>query len=391
MFLVSIYPLFFFFLLIRELKVKTGLLYKGLLLMYFLAGIAACIIFDTNQKVEGSYVSLLPVIFHCICLFLIISPFKKFEKFKNIDIQPIPSKLLGGMTFFFIFCGLYGILELAPQVSLASIMTDTQELRRLYDDEKGQDSYFSFFGCKYWTISLVLAFYYMKTQSKRWVIILLLIISSFCYICDGLRFAGRECILKYSFVIVVLFYFFKNNIPSYYKKLVKTLFIVGGVMGISLLAVITYMRFDISQVSEESDTTASVFSYFGQGLVNFSSIFKLFPDGLTHGGHTFPTFFGPEPSNLNTKGIAWNTFSTTIGSWIKDMGITGAVFMTFAYNALLRIIGSIKCNIFTIFYVAWAYEFFFSTPFFYNDVWNGSRLISLFVIIMLDWYVRIKK
>ena len=382
-----IYPLVFFVLFLRERGLKSGHLFVGILFLYFIAGIACCLESE-NARYDGRPFDFFSIVFHCVCLIGIIYPFKKYEKFRNCNIETIPNGILLGLTAFFLFCGYWGILELAPQLNLASIVTDTQELRELFDENKGQDSYFSFFGSKYWTINLVLAFYYMRVSPKQWLIVILLFGASTCYLFDGLRFAGRECILKYAFVFLVLYYFVSGGIIPKYKKLINGIIVVGGLMGLALFAIITFMRFDPSQVSQDSSVFSSLISYIGQGFVNFSTVVDLFPGGLTHGTNVLPVLFGPEPSHIDTKGFDSKTFATTIGSWVKDMGILGALILTIVYNALLRVVPSIRCNLFTMFYVAWAYEFFFSILFFYNDVLNGSRLISLFCIIMLDVFLR---
>ena len=386
--LVYLYPIFFFVFFCFIKKKRAHLLYTLLILVYLLAGVSAVIVYKTSPYYRNSYMELGAIVFHCICLFLLLHPFRSFDRFKDIPMEKENHQIIIALSLFFIICSLFAYIELIPQISLYSILNETQDLRKVMEDSGGHTNHLSFFGVKYWTVSLVLAFYQIRFNPKNWGLILLLFLASLCYIADGLRFAGRECILKYSFVFLSFFYFFKNEMNESWRKSLRVFLLVAGGLGVALFAIITFMRFDISQVDQQSSVKASLFSYFGQGFVNFPSIFDLFPHGLTHGTNHFPFLFGYDSSNTITTELNLNTFSTAVGTWIKDLGIVPAFVITCIYSFLLKWITRIRCNVFTLFYVAWALEFVFSLLFFYNDVLNGSRVISLVAIILLDFVTR---
>ena len=389
--LIYLYPLFFglFFFLIKEKK--NNPFYASIIFIYFLSSIFSVYIYIGDGKYGGSYMDLDAILFHCLCLLMLLLPLRRFERFRKIRITKENNSTIFIMSLFFIFCGLYAFFEIIPKVSLFSIISETQELRTLMDTETIHDSYFTYFGVKYWTVSLVLAFYNIRFNPHNKILIIFLFISSLCYIVDGLRFAGRECLLKYAFLFIVFLYFFSDGMSDSWKRILKFGLFIGGGVGVAFFAIITFMRFDISQVEQQSSVQDSIISYFGQGFVNFPSRFHFFPNGLSHGHALFPFFFGYGRSSFDSSGLDLKTFSTSIGSWVQDLGILGAFVLTCIYTFLLRLVTRIKCNVFTFIYVAWSLEFIFSLLFFYNDLLNGSRVISLFAIIMFDILVRNSK
>ncbi len=385
--LVLIYPVFFLIIFLRIKQKKNHLFYSGLIFVYLFASI--CSYFDMQGLNRGAYLDLTAILFHCLCLFLILRRFNKFDKFRNIEIIKLDNATLYTLTGFFILCGTVAIIEGLPQVSLYSIVNETQDLRLLMESEGfGQRFYLTYFGVKYWTIPLVLAFYYIRYKPEKKILILLLFIVSFAYVIDGLKVAGRECLLKYSFVFFVFFLFFKDTLGGEWKKRLKLTMIVGASLIVGFFAIITFMRFDVSKVQQSINVNSSLITYAGQGFVNFSSVFYHFPKGLSHGSSHFPFFFPNAVRTADMSGLRLNTFSTSIGTWVKEFGIFGAFILTLIYSLLLKVVTSIKCNIFTLFYVAWALEFVFSMLFFYNEVLNGSRVISLATIILFDVLLR---
>lgn len=353
-----------------------------------MSSIFAIFVYNGDGKFGGSYLDIGAIVYHCLCLFLLLYPFRYLDRLRDVSIVKENENTMTILSLFFIFCGFYAFYEIIPEISLFSIVNETQELREAMDTEAGHESYWTYFGVKYWTVSLVLAFYHIKYYPQKKVLILLLFISSLCYIVDGLRFAGRECLLKYAFLLLTLFYVCGKGISKPWDKTLKISIFVGGGLGAALFAIITFMRFDISVVQQESSVTDSLISYFGQGFVNFSSIFHYFPNGLDHGHAHFPFIFGYGKMGVNNTDLDLKTFATGVGSWIKDVGIIGAFILTLIYSFLIRLVTRIRCNVFTLFYVAWMLEFVFSLLFFYNDVFNGSRVISLSAIVLFDILTR---
>ena len=104
--------------------------------------------------------------------------------------------------------------------------------------------------------------------------------------------------------------------------------------------------------SQQSEVINTIFDYYGQGFINFSKIFDLFPNGSFFGKMTFPVFFplneAVSIANLNDKitntNFNLNTFSTIIGSIYEDFGYFGTLIVVLLIYFLFRFIAILKHN-----------------------------------------------
>lgn len=391
--LLLIYPIFFALLYLRTKSVSATATYKYILLFYLSGAISACIIwFNPNLEYASMPLSFVAIIYHCLTLCLIIKPFSRFERYKFEDFGKHNSVIIYSLIGVIIPISLYYIYLSVSSINLGMIVQDVSSMRQQLIENEVEtgtlNTYLKAFSNTFHGMALSIAFYFILKGSHNKILIIILLICSMSQVINSLNFAAREYIIKYLFVFMMLFCLFKERISSEWKKLLIKIFIVCGGIGGALFIMVTIFRF--TESDNYDNPLTSVFAYLGQGFVNFSQRFIDFPDGFFGGSRFFPLFSENERAsvyNLNSiisSDYSLNTFSTSIGSWIVDCGIFWATIITIIYSSLFRIFGKLKLNIFTLYYIIYAYEFIFSCLFFFNDTIGKLRVETFAFVVLLD-------
>lgn len=395
---IFLYFIFFFVLLLKERKSKICRpVYQCILLVFLMSSVASIWLLYNSEDYTQSRMSLEAVVYHIPLLWLLISPVKKFEKKQKATIVKSSDGVIIPFTCFVIFIMLIYIFTGIQDVSINALASEAQELRDNlevdYYDGNAFLSYLAYYAKIYSVVPLVLMFYYIKHRPKNIIIILLLLFCSMGTAILSLREAAREYIVKVMFVSFCLYLLLKeNNINDVWKKRLRRLFFVLGIVAVALFVTITYVRFTLTRDIDASETTAS---YLGQGFVNFSEKYENYPDGVysEKGKRVFPILFGTSTSNTMKSpkhySIRLDIFSTGIGTWLGDCGIFLTIIVTLLFSFLFRIIGRIKeMNVFTLIYYALVYEMTFSLLFFFHGAWNVGKVSSIFLLICFDVFCR---
>lgn len=369
---------------------KQHIVYTALLLTYFIQGITAYYIVSNHKMKPDVDINFLAVVYHIAMLFIILYPFRQYTREKFSSLQKSNEVAITVLTTLSVIFSFASIITSIPRINVQTLLYDTTELRSLLFSNRS--GYLAYLGELYWTIPLVLMFYYMINSPQKRLLIVLMFVCSLTKVLSSFVVGGREYVLKYIVEFALLYYFLHPTISLQWRKVTNRVFVGIFVFFAFVFFAITMARFSNNYYSRLSSED-SVLLYFGQGMVHFSRDFTLFPHGVPWGGHKFPILFGygsDSPLTFNNTGLLLNNFSTCIGSFIKEKGILFATIITIVYSWLFSVIGKIKVNVFTFIYLTWAIEFIISSPFFFNDVINGTRFISLLGIIFLDIFTRKK-
>lgn len=188
---------------------------------------------------------------------------------------------------------------------------------------------------------LLLFFFYSVTYLKKGPAFNgFLFFASLSTIVNGLMSGGRTQIIYWLLVFISCFLFFRKDMAT---KLRKRL-VFFGLIVLSLLVLyivaVTASRFE-NAFSGETDyeEAFSILDYSGQIFLNFNNFFANFE----HKGYTFARIFPfiydwTHAVNFDLsvykRSIAMDigVFSTFLGDWYIDMGITGIVIYTFFYS-----------------------------------------------------------
>lgn len=387
---VILYPVFFLLVLLLSKNKKSHRLYCIIISVYFLAGLASVYICSNFWSYMSLPFSIGAVSFHLIALFLLLRPLKEFDERRSIELAE-PNRVVDTFTWIVVFLVLLYLIDGVRYVNFNSIIADVQGLRQELveqDTSRSLLGYIAFISKQLSVAPIALMFYYMINKPERKALIIILFVCSLAFPIVELRFAAREYLVKYVFVVFCLYFCTKHKIPPHWKKTVYK----GGVVIVSIIAfvflLISFLRFeDVG----DTNTKDSLIAYFGQGFAYFSEVFIHHPDGLfpEHGTMCFPFFAGEGRSVYNmssqvVSSIHLNVFRTTIGSWLADCGIYLTAVITIIYSIVFRIIGKIRYqNVFTLIYMGWVYDFTFSSLFFFHSIVTGtSILVYLFVVIM---------
>ena len=391
--LLLIYPIVYSLFFIFTKNKKQHLFALSFIGLYILAGVAACQIHGTMDYTRDVYLSA--IIFHCIMSLLLLLPLVKIRETAIKDVARVDPFILRSLAFVIIVSSLIKIASDIPNVNFALMLKNVHELRTdlvagTFIEKNIFIRYVNFFAGGYWSVALVLAFYYMKYHPQRKLVILLLLISSLSVIVSGFVVAAREYLLKYIMLLGILTIAFFPALNNSWKSRLRRFLILSLLAFGAFFVIITLLRFGEGSGSNSS-AIDSVLSYLGQGQVNFSQVYHLFPDGLTGGRIKFPIFVGESLSAFNLNDVFYvdyqlNTFSTTIGCWIIEVGIFVTVLITILHYFIFRHVAKSKMTIFTLIYILWIYDFMFSSVFFYNENLNGSRVVAILFIVFLDFF-----
>lgn len=388
--LLYLYILFYLLFILFTKNKSKKVIFLCTLTMYLSSSIASIYIYDIMYK--GYPIILEAVVFHIMMLFLLLFPLQKYDQYKYINLPREDDKKLKIFSIIIISLCLFKMFFDIQNINLNILLSDVQSLRNALTEGSFRESnaiirYFNFFASQYWGVALVLAFYYMRYYPHKKRLITLLLISSLGVIVSGLVVAAREYLIKYIFLFLILTYWFTSSISSYWKRKIRMSFIVLSGVFISFFLLITFLRF--GETSTYDSPLDSMFSYFGQGYIHFSTYFTEFEDGLTKGAIRFPFFAGKSVSAYDLNEIFYtdaglNSFPTTIGSWYLEVGFIWTIIITLIHFFVFIHIGKSKFTIFKLIYVIWIYDFIFSCMFFYNEVLNGSRILSILLIIIFE-------
>lgn len=351
-----LYPLLFSILLFRYYKWRhsTPLTYF-IIILYFCSSIVACYLYyigySTYRNIDISFHSIVYLFF---CLSVIITGFYYIEKQLNISIKEIQYSKIRFFIWFVIiisFISIYHSINLLTQISnmnIADIRFGYNQ-RNLYENTSGGlIDYLVSFGTAFYAISLFLFYYTFKYFPTKKHIIILLLISSTSIIFSNLTIAGRDGIAKWILLFLGNYLIFSKFITKKEKKQLIKIIALFITLALIIFIFITIGRFG----SKPFGIINNILDYYGQGFINFSKMFDLFPDGNFFGRMTFPVFFPQNEfvsgANLNntlfTVNYQLNVFPTIIGSFYLDFGYFFTLVVVVTLYLLFLFIKKIYIN-----------------------------------------------
>lgn len=366
--------------------------------IFFFSGLCAVYLMKYNAETYHE-LSLIAVVYHLTVLAMIFISVRGIETHRNHSLEQTSDTIIYPLTYFIVTISLIHIFTNIQDVSLDVIQDDVVGLRRSLREERGNSNifirYVDDYAKKLSIVPLVLTFYFMKFHPQKKTLIFVLLFCSMGHAFVSLKFAGREYIIKYLFVLTCVWHMMKNNLTTSWSKFMKWFFIMVTILSISIFIFISVLRFDDGVSGSTQD---ALVSYLGQGLLVFSDVFEEFPSGIfdKHGTMYFSFFAGSASSvyNLNDlvyTSVSLNAFPTIIGSWIQDCGILWTTVIVAIFSYIISLVKRLTYyNVFILIYIAFICEFLFSLPFFFSDAFTGSRVFSLLFIIVLDNYSRKK-
>lgn len=392
--ILLIYPIFFIFLFWLSKKTHLASTYKMILCLFLLGAISACYIrVRPNLDFMTIPLNTIAIIYHCIMLSVLLYPFKGFDDIGHKTFQQTTSLIENCLVYTIIPISLYYIALSISQLNINMILVDVTSMRDSLIESYGEtgtlNTYLKAFCTTFHGMALSIAFYYMIYKPEKRLLIIILLLCSMAQVIHSLNSAAREYIIKYIFVVFMLLLLLKDKISYIWLSKFKRFIIVLSGLAILFFSIVTIVRFTVSD--RYNNPLDSIFSYLGQGFVYFSQRFTDFPDGIFGGAQSFPIFTGGEKADVyNINSIVnsdyfLNSFSTTIGSWVMDCGIFFTTIACIVHSFFFKSISNLKLNIFTLYYLTYAYEFIFSCLFFYNDTIGKLRLETFALIIVLHF------
>lgn len=399
-----IYIPFIYFLsllIINCYRTKTFNLGSFLLLLYAFSALLSVFLYSVDfLKYHDIEIRLSSVIFYCVTLTIFFLPFMSGSQSKCYRVLLPDKKLFYGISLFFIVINCLAILLLLKAM-LVVLSIDPKTLR-----EAGLYNVYSVNALEaigMWILGhfsdfyvlLLVFFFYSRTYLKNpaWFNIMLLV-ASMSTIVNGLMSGGRTQTIYWILVFISCFLYFKGDMPKRVRKKV-VLFSVAlfSILTVYLVSV-TMMRFSGSfSGATDYDEAFSLLDYAGQIFLNFNDFFANFE----HKGYTlariFPFMYDWLHATNFDLGVYKRSiqmdigvFSTFLGDWYIDMGITGIVLYTIFYSAAAFFIrrnslqNSLKFQQILLFFLI------FQLPLnglFYYSLYNKTAMISVIGTIVI--------
>lgn len=362
--------------------------------MYLLSAISSLYLFYNVPEFMKKPVYWDAVIYHLIFTFLLLAPVKKIDEIKSVSIPRIKNT-----NFFHLFTMVVIVLclmsiKLAWQnIDFAAVFNEANSLR-VFERESGTlEAYIRFFGTRYYSLALVLAFYYILHEPHKKTLIILLFVCSLSSVISGMQVAAREYLIKYIYLAGVLFLICKNGISKSWNRRIVIMGSIVAFLGIAMFMFISISRFgEDSALTMDDSTMDSLLRYYGMGFVNFSERFHAFFIPVKAvGSMMFPAFASETMSafdqndSINTN-IELNSFSTTLGSWLIDGGGIFAAAVAIVFYLLFRLVIRMKMSFFKLYFIVMFCDYIFSYPFFFSDVINVTRIISILFVVIFYLY-----
>ena len=242
---IWLYPLSFLFLFITIKNKRKRLVYTTIVIMYLLSAISSLYLFYNVPEFMKKPVYWDAVIYHLIFTFLLLAPVKKIDEIKSVSIPRIKNT-----NFFHLFTMVVIVLclmsiKLAWQnIDFAAVFNEANSLR-VFERESGTlEAYIRFFGTRYYSLALVLAFYYILHEPHKKTLIILLFVCSLSSVISGMQVAAREYLIKYIYLAGVLFLICKNGISKSWNRRIVIMGSIVAFLGIAMFMFISISRFD---------------------------------------------------------------------------------------------------------------------------------------------------
>lgn len=298
-----------------------------LIALYLLGAILGMyMIFATNMY-DAQRLNVSAIIYHCICLFLFLSPIvfitnRYFHSFK------LPSsKAIKVLYYTIIGFGALTYVSILPKLKTILSIDDLQAARNmknydmLYEEEGGLLGYLGAFGSAFSYLSLYLFFYNLAYHPNKKRLIVLLFVCSLADAVTSLSVVGRGGIMRWILMTLFFYFSFRKKIGLSIRKKVIKYVSIGSLPLIAVFLGITISRFS----NRAYPVYVSMFDYIGQSFIYFSYIFDPFYESSFGGRVSFPFLFPNDRLDGFVSEFLWsdfslNTFSTFVGSFYKDMG-----------------------------------------------------------------------
>lgn len=330
---LSLYVIFFsiwFFLIYRKNGLNISSYIVGIYLFGMVCGILYVYCYPIVEHPER--ITIASVSSHILFLWLFLYPLVRYGNTLRPDHIKISRIALDIFSWFIIVPSLLSIIislgDIGAVLSFGNLLDArnafiTGDISNLYISRFGALGYFIAIGPQLSFIALFLTFYrifYLKNNSLTTK---LLMLSSLGIVINNLAIAGREGIIRWILFAGFCLVFFKEYID--FRKH-KKLFLSLSVVLVGILAFFMMISIDRFENSEYG-VFASFLRYGGEQYYLYSYNFHFFADkGLQSIGQMFPLFSGKsldiyDQNKLIVVDYFLNTFSTFVGSFIKQTGL----------------------------------------------------------------------
>lgn len=382
-------------------RTKTFNLGSFLLVLYGFSSLLSIFLYNVEfLQYKDTEIKLSSCIFYCAILTIFFLPFMSGSQSKCQRVLLPDVKVFTLISIFFIVINILAILLLLKAMIFV-LGQDPRGLRdggiyKVYSVNTLETigmwilGHFSDF-----YVLLLVFFFYSRTYLKNsaWFDILILI-ASMSTIVNGLMSGGRTQIIYWILVFISCFLYFKGDMPKQVRKRV----ILFSVALFSLLTVylvsVTVLRFSGSfSGATDYDEAFSLLDYSGQIFLNFNNFFANFE----HKGYTIARIFPFTYDWLHAvnfdlavykRSIPMDigVFSTFLGDWYIDIGITGIVLYSIFYTMVAFFIRknyiekSFKFQQILLFFLI------FQLPLnglFYYSLYNKTAMISVIGTIII--------
>lgn len=392
---------FLVLLIVNVIRTKGFNLGSFLLSLYALSALLSIFLYSVEfLHYKDTDIALSSCIFYCVVLTIFFLPFLSKSRSKEHRIVLPDDKAFMYISFFLIAINIAGILMLLKTIVFV-LGYDPKSLRdaglkSVYSTGTIETAGLWLLGhfSDFYLVLLIFFFYSVTYLKKGTAFNGFLFIASLSTIVNGLMSGGRTQIIYWLLVFISCFLYFRKDMAA---KLRKRLVLFGMIilsLIVTYIVAVTASRFE-NAFSGETDyeEAFSVIDYSGQIFLNFNNFFTNFE----HKGYTFARIFPfiydwTHAVNFDLsvykRSIAMDigVFSTFLGDWYIDMGITGIILYTFFYSIagiLIRkdyIPGTRKLQQLLLYFLI------FQIPLnglFYYSLYNKTAMISVIGTVII--------
>lgn len=338
---------FIVLLLVNFIRVKGFNLGNLLLTLYAFSALLSIFLYNVEfLHYKNIEVTLASTLFYCGALTVFFFPFLSNSQSRGYKILLPDDKVFTYVSVFLIAVNVIAILLLLKTI-IFILGYDPKSLRdatlkNVYASGRFESMGMWLLGhfSDFYLVLLVFFFYSVTYLKKGFFFNALLLVASLSTIVNGLLSGGRTQIFYWLFVFASAYLYFRGDMPRRLRKWLVFFSLLLFCLVSVYIYTVTVSRFEGAFSGEtDFDEAFSLLDYSGQIFLNFSNFFSNFE----HKSHTLARIFPFINSWVTGANFDFATykssiymdvgvFSTFLGDWLIDIGITGILIYTVVYS-----------------------------------------------------------
>lgn len=392
------FSFFLFFYFFLQHKRRSGYSPTTIILLVYLLSYMASVIlrfcYDFREEIE---IYDLGVLYLLLLLLLYFYPLLRLNDSPNVIFVPIFSTtkvLLAISTILSIYSVVFFSTSIGNLFSMnvSDVATARDDIDRATEYAKfGILNTIAGTIAMFYQFQMLLAFVYLVHKRKIDLLFIIALVGTMSYPLFVLSAIGRDGVLFWVMTFIMLYMFFYRFISHATNKKLVRIFVLISIVFAGIFVFITLGRFVVGY-GKSMDLIESVFSYLGQGPIQFPDLLSIDVEPLFFSNYDDISIIGDKNAlRLEEFGTVSYIFRTFVGSFYMYFGFWGSIFVAILVSLFVRVMcPGIRWNFgHIVFFVM--YTNLLIQGVFYFRQYNSVGIFWICIMILLSLFFRLFK